>query len=193
MSYWTYVNGSITVDTVGRTQSEARYILETILAHLPKVTGSEGNMNIHIVQKAGHNRSSSHDEFEVWSEDWLKMQTQYILVLEGALKDRMFEDTFKELNKFLNRLSKRLDIREVLVSLKDYDKEYIFKNDKPYADMYEWPSWANENGEPAWWEYLMWDRGVDTWMPMALEYKYYNNPKNDAEWEQRQKVMKENN
>ena len=150
-------------------------------------------MNIHIVQKAGYNRSSSHNEFGVWSEDWLRVQTQYILVLEGALRDRVFNDTFKELNKFLNRLSKRLDVREILVSLKDYDREYIFKDDKPYADMYEWPSWANEDGEPAWWQYLMWDRGIDTWMPMALERKYYNNPNNDAEWERRQKVMKENN
>ena len=36
MSWWTYVNGLIMVEPVGCTQPEKRYILETVLAHLPK-------------------------------------------------------------------------------------------------------------------------------------------------------------
>ena len=50
---------------MGRTQAEKRYILETVLEHLPIVTGSERDMNVHIVQKAGHDSSSSCDEFEM--------------------------------------------------------------------------------------------------------------------------------
>ena len=193
MSYWTYVNGTITVSAVGRTQPEMRYIIETVLAHLPKVTGSEQDMKVYVIQKDGNNGFCTHDEFGIWQGVYNRIHTQdkYILVLDGSLRDRMFEDTFAELNNFLNRLAKRLDIDDILVSLKAYDKEYIFKNQKAYADMYEWPSWSNKTGEPAWWEYLMWDRGIDTELPMGLEYKYVNNPKNDAEWERRQKVMKE--
>ena len=41
MSWWTYINGTITVSPMGRTQAEKRYILETVLDHLPLVTGSE--------------------------------------------------------------------------------------------------------------------------------------------------------
>lgn len=48
MSSWTYINGTITVRPMGRTQPEKRYILETVLNHLPRVTGSEGDMNIYI-------------------------------------------------------------------------------------------------------------------------------------------------
>lgn len=51
MSYWTYINGTITVRPMGRTQPEKRYILETVLNHLPRVTGSEGDMNTYIIQK----------------------------------------------------------------------------------------------------------------------------------------------
>lgn len=41
MSFWSYVHGTVTVQPLGRTQSEKRYILDTVLSHLPKVTGSE--------------------------------------------------------------------------------------------------------------------------------------------------------
>lgn len=53
----------IEVYPMGRTQAEMRYILETVLSHLPPVTGSEENMKVHIVQKSGFNYSSSADEF----------------------------------------------------------------------------------------------------------------------------------
>ena len=75
MSWWTHIRGMITVSPMGRTQAEKRYILETVLEHLPRVTGSEGDMDVHIVQRSGYNLSSSHDEFgmrtnnliDIWS------------------------------------------------------------------------------------------------------------------------------
>lgn len=41
MSSWTYVQGLIELDVPGRTQAEKNYILQTVIDHLPKVTGSE--------------------------------------------------------------------------------------------------------------------------------------------------------
>ena len=41
MSYWTHINGVIDVSPMGRTPAEQRYILETVLNHLPIVSGSE--------------------------------------------------------------------------------------------------------------------------------------------------------
>ena len=41
MSWWTYVHGTIVVSPMGRTQAEKRYILDTVLEHLPVVSGSE--------------------------------------------------------------------------------------------------------------------------------------------------------
>ena len=46
MSSWTYINGTVTVCPMGRTQPEKRYILETVLNHLPRVTGSGGDMDV---------------------------------------------------------------------------------------------------------------------------------------------------
>ena len=191
MSWWTYINGTITVYPMGRTQAEKRYILETILSHLPKVTGSEKNMYVHIVQKIGYNSSRTWDEFGIFSNKEIKIQDYYILVFEASLRDRTFEETFKEFNKFLNRLAKRVLIEDILVSIKDFSKEFIFKNEKPYSEMYEQGSYG-ENDKPAWWEYLMWAKGADTDLPMVLEYKYHNNLKNNEEYKRR-KSWEENN
>lgn len=51
MSHWTYVSGLIRVSPTGRTQPEKRYVLETVLEHLPAVSGSEGYMDTYIIQK----------------------------------------------------------------------------------------------------------------------------------------------
>ena len=50
MSNWTYVQGLIELDVPGRTQAEKNYILQTVIDHLPKVTGSEKSMNIYTIQ-----------------------------------------------------------------------------------------------------------------------------------------------
>ena len=36
MSNWTHITGVITVEPMGRCQAEARYILDMVLAHLPR-------------------------------------------------------------------------------------------------------------------------------------------------------------
>ena len=121
MSYWTYVNGNITVSPMGRTQAEKRYILETVLDHLPFVTGSEKNMNVYIIQKNGYNSSSSHTEFgeyggyRNWKTLSTEVQDKYILVVDASLRDREFEQTYKEFQKWLCRLAKRVDIEDVVV------------------------------------------------------------------------------
>ena len=63
MSWWTYVYGTIVVSPAGRTQAEKRYVLDTVLDHVPRVTGSEGDMNVYVIQKKGYDSSSSCDEF----------------------------------------------------------------------------------------------------------------------------------
>lgn len=187
MSHWTYITGMITVGPMGRTQPEKRYILDTVLEHLPKVTGSEEDMHIHVMQKPGYNCSSSHNEFgECIPYKWIKTQTEYILVIDAALRDRTFDETKLELNKWLNRLAKRVGIEEILVRINSYDKELIISDSEPYSKMFEWPSWNNESGgEPNWCEYLMWDTAKDSEYPMKLAYKYINDPENDAEVERR--------
>lgn len=191
MSYWTYISGVVTVSPMGRTQAEKRYILDTVLDHLPRVTGSERDMTVHVVQKADYNCSSSHDEFGMAAfykgpDNLINQQTEYMLVIEASLRDRMFEGTLRELNKWLNRLAKRAGIEDILVCLKGQGKEMIISDPTPYWHMCEWPSWTKESGgEPCWCEYLMWEPAKDSHYPMKLMYKYYNDPENDAEVERR--------
>ena len=49
MSVWTSIRGIIEVNPIGRTQAEKRYILETVLAHLPVITGSEEDMHLSLI------------------------------------------------------------------------------------------------------------------------------------------------
>lgn len=167
MSNWTHINGIITVTPFGRTQHEKRYILETILDHLPQITGSEGNVNIHVIQKAGYDHSRSHDELDVLSKhstvrnkddyfNLIQLQDEYILVLEGDFRDREFNETMHEFNKFMNRLAKRLMVMQILVEITDETNKYTFNDAEPYYWMYEDPSWCNKDSKPAWWEYLAW-------------------------------------
>ena len=164
MSWWTYVNGLIMVEPAGCTQPEKRYVLETVLAHLPKVTGSEEDMKIHIVQKEGYSGSANFNEFfeTVYREDF-KTQDYYYL---------MYEQTFRELNKFLNRLAKRVYVDDILIRLTGWDKEIVISNSDPYQDMYEYSADSNKD-EPAWWEYLLWDRDPSGGSyPEKLTHKY---------------------
>ena len=173
MSWWTYVNGFIEVEPAGCTQPEKRYVLETVLAHLPKVTGSEEDMKIHIVQKEGYSGSANFNEFfeTVYREDF-KTQDCYYLILEGQFRDRMYEQTFRELNKFLNRLAKRVYVDDILIRLTGWDKEIVISNSDPYQDMYEYSADSNKD-EPAWWEYLLWDRDSSGGSyPEKLTHKY---------------------
>ena len=173
MSWWTYVNGFIEVEPAGCTQPEKRYVLETVLAHLPKVTGSEEDMKIHIVQKEGYSGSANFNEFfeTVYREDF-KTQDCYYLILEGQFRDRMYEQTFRELNKFLNRLAKRVYVDDILIRLTGWDKEIVISNSDPYQDMYEYSADSNKD-EPAWWEYLLWDRDPSGGSyPEKLTHKY---------------------
>lgn len=214
MSYWTYINGTITVLPMGRTQPEKRYILETVLEHLPIVSGSEDDMNVYVIQKKGYNSSSSCDEFgEVTnnltdrygyksrSRGWLETQNEYILVVNAALRDREFDRTFREFMKWIVRLGKRVSIEDVLVEIKGYDKSTIIRNTNVQNDKYsykgvfdglfEMPSWCNENGEVSWAEFMMWSRAKNSNYPMLLAYKYFNDIENDEEVERRLKYEKD--
>lgn len=208
MSHWTHVTGTITVCPMGRTQSEKRYILETVLDHLPLVTGSEDDMNVHTIQRAGYNCFYSCDEFGMQTNKlkdsygnrdqrcgWLATQSEYILVVEGDLRDRLLSDTYKEFINWLCRLSKRISVLNVLVNINsDDDGNRIIYADgyhNPYAEMFEEPSWVNDSNEPNWCEYLLWDRAKDSDMPMRLMFKYIKDKENDEEVKRRMNYEKE--
>ena len=190
MSFWTYISGIIEATSMGRTQPETRYILDTVLSHLPLVTGSENNMQTYVIQKNGHSISCSHDEFGQWSNlgnghHRFELQDQYIIVVDASLRDRIFDETLKEFSNWLCRLSKRVMVNDVLVRIDGYDKHIILQNtDDVYGQMFEEPSWVGST-EPTWSEYLMYSKAKQSEYPMLLAYKYYSDKENDTEVERR--------
>ena len=212
MSWWTHINGTVLVSPMGRSQPEMRYILDTVLEHLPRVTGSEGDMEVYVTQREGHDSSCSHDEFGMKTNNltdwygnkslqgWHRTQSQYIITVWANLRDRHFEETKREFMNWLCRLAKRVSVDDVLVSIQgDCDREWLIRDHGERFDkMFEWPSWSkirdkkfNGDTEPNWCEFMMWERGYDTDMPMQLAYKYYADEKNDAEVERRMYLWKE--
>lgn len=162
MSKWSYAKGIIEVMPYGRTQAECRYILETVLAHLPKVTGSEEDMYTHIIQHSGHNVACSHDEFSNLSNlnKWFEYQEYYTIVIEGYFRDREFDETYRSFVKWLIRFAKRVYVQSCFVKVsgvtEDWEqKSAIIDMGDRLKDMFEWYSWCGE-GTVNWCEYLMW-------------------------------------
>lgn len=204
MSMWTYVNGTITVNPMGRTNEEKEYILKTVLNHLPLVTGSEEDMNIYIIPKKGYNSSCSTDEFGEKTNNltdsygrknrdrgYLQVQDEYIIVVNGALRDREFEQTYREFIKWIVRLGKRISIENILVEIKGYEKSSIIKNrniqnkreswKSVFDGLFEDPSWSNDDGKVNWTEFMMWDKAKDSMYPKMLAYKYFYDQENNKE------------
>lgn len=205
MSYWVHITGAIEVSVQGRTQAEIDYILQTILDHLPRVTGSEGDMEIHINRHNGSNTSCSCDEYDMCTNNltnrygnksidgWLNYQDKYTLTLHADLRDRFLKETVKEFMSWLCRLAKRIRVDSVLVRIKGYNDMFVINEsgfDSPYSQMYETPSWAQyrdgiKDPEPAWWEHLMWKRFGDWALPLEHIVKYYDCPEADEEYEKK--------
>ncbi len=178
MSNWTHINGVITVMPLGRTQEEKEFILKTVLNHLPIVSGSEMDMETHIVQRWGHNCSSNCDEYGFRTNNLrsdygnrsrtyglFQTQDEYYIVLDADLRDRYFDQTYKEFQKWICRLAKRVIIIDALVCIKEeYEgKKVIISNDyDKYHSMWETPSWGwkrkdgLDKDETNWCEHLMW-------------------------------------
>ena len=160
MSWWTYVNGIVTVEPFGGGQRVKDFVLGEVVDHLPRVTGSEGDMHVEIVRRDGKNSSCNHDEFGASSNlgtnvyggrgRWFESQCDYDLVLSASLRDRDFERTLREFSKWLVRLSKRVWVEDVFVKVcGDYDRLAVFNGQYPWRDNFEDWSWMpSDRSEP---------------------------------------------
>ena len=202
MSYWTHIMGVINVNPCGRTQHEMTYIVNTVLDHLPVVSGSERDMEIFVNFNPDRNSSSSCDEFGMRTNNlkdrygdrsirtgWLDTSDEYYLTIYGDFRDRMFIETFNEFQKWLCRLAKRLLVIQgnVTITSDDHDPYHLIIDpwENPYHEMFEWPTWGRTDEEPAWYEYLLWEPDRYSGLPVKHMYKYYDSEEIDAEMERR--------
>ncbi len=200
ISYWTYIDGTISVELFGNTQPQMQYILDTVLAHLPKVSGSEGDMDTYVIRKKGWSTSMPFDEFGQWSNlgngeiygnsfPEFKMQDKYIIVVDGSLRDTKFEEAIRAFQNWLCRLAKRIVVQDVFVRIGDgWDKSTIVENkNNVYLNMFEYPSWdlCNKDKIPAWSEYMYYECVKGSSYPLLLAYKYFEDDEVDKEVERR--------
>lgn len=153
MSRWTYVNGIIKVDTMSRSSAESMYKAQTVVNHLPRITGSERCVQYYLNLVNGHNFSSNTDEFDnfsnLYNSDYFnsfETQTYVLIAMDGSLRDREFKQTLFETTRALSRLASRLWIDICLVSVRGdawSGKEYVFNNPKWLRDM-EHNHWAED-------------------------------------------------
>jgi hypothetical protein len=140
-----------------------RYILDTVLEHLPRIEG----MEIHVIQKDGYNSSCTHDEFMRYSNLGNSMdsgsghrdfntQDTYFITVSGHMEYGSFEENARIFLGWLCRLAKRVIVKDIAVKFRGYERKFIIDDPHPYYDMWEDPSWAAGSDSTNWCEYLMW-------------------------------------
>lgn len=154
MSSWTYVTGVIEVDTFGRSDAEAMYMAQTVVNHLPRITGSEGCAKFYLSRPDGYCASSNVDEFHKASNLFndkyrccFVIQPKVLITIQGSLRDRLFGQTLKETTKMLARLSAKLYVSDCLVKVQsDMNEKFIFDN----------PRWIQHREVTDWCRNLLW-------------------------------------
>ena len=130
MSSWTYISGMVSVIPPGSGQHAKTFVINEVLDHLPLVPGSEGPMTWHVVQRDGYSSWSNLDEFGMvsnldrYGRYGFETQDLYFVLLEGYLRDTYYEDTLRAFVKWLGRLSKRVQIADMLVRVSGFKRHH---------------------------------------------------------------------
>ena len=105
MSQWTYIIGRIVVSPLGYSHEQKLNTLKNIISTLPAITGSEGNMQI------AFNPSD----------------VEYVLRIKGDLRDRQFEQTTKEYEKFICKLKQKIDVEKLYIEIAGQGKKNLLE------------------------------------------------------------------
>lgn len=161
MSMWCFVHGIIVADTFADYTPAALYRTQSVVDHLPRITGSEGPAQFYVTTKRGHNVfMCGLDELHQRSNlgdgrygDHFRAQSQVLISICGELRDRWLPQTLPEVTKALSRLASRLSINTCLVSVEDdCGQRFLFDNpkwlrDMPMSDWMQRHGIANYGGE----------------------------------------------
>lgn len=139
MSYWTNISGVIDVTPVsGFTPRQERYVLETVLEHLPVVSGSESDMTAHVVRKTGLSHDTDFDELGYWVNNRPNKSYErggWLILVDGRLRDRTFDETKREFVKWLFRLARNVIVCGILARVYEghstRGRTIVFDDEKP--------------------------------------------------------------
>jgi hypothetical protein len=125
MSHWTHIVATLDVDTWKLERDSIKEYVEKLLEEAPRITGSEGDAEVIVNIKEGHNFYTSQDckkckfyetltETGCDSPDDFKCpdgeyQSRVVITVVGDLRDRFPEQTKKEYQAFKKYVSKALD------------------------------------------------------------------------------------
>lgn len=120
MSWWTYIIGSIHVDTLEERRDMKEYV-ETLLKNAPIISGSEGNADVFVNVLSGHSDyicpycpqcpffgGYDSDEYEICRkpkfvrclEPEVEYQSRIVITVVGDLRDRYKPQTQAEWKAF---------------------------------------------------------------------------------------------
>lgn len=116
MSRWCHASASIFGDTIfWGTHKELTKKVQTALLDAPKITGSEGNLDVYVNAISGYTMSIGLKK---------QLQNQVVITLAGDLRDTDYEQVTKELNEFLEFVKLHifddlLGVRSCVASIND--------------------------------------------------------------------------
>ena len=168
MSNWTYIYGTIKVAPIGRSQAEKRFILETVLNHLPIIKGSENPLRHYIIQHDGYDSSSNQDEF-YWNK-YTRLQSTYTVILDGKLRNADTDKIATLLREWIKRFAQRILIKDIYVKLTDHSNgtEITYTNESfDYYKLFQ-DSFEKDSPVHKWCDFLMFDRDL---APKPMKYE----------------------
>lgn len=117
MSWWSYVNGNIVIDTFEETDKSIQNFFE----NLPETCGSEGGCEYHINILDGHNVSTYDNEGNP-----VEYQTKYSISIFGNLRDTHANEIQKEIKNILHRITEKFDIDRCCIQIYDQEESILF-------------------------------------------------------------------
>lgn len=123
MSLWTHVVGAVYVNMYTQATAQTLNYARHMIMNAPKVTGSEGDMQVYIHLLSGYNNHLFDGGTEV------KWQTGVVISLVGDLRDRTIEKTNQELKAFLDYIKdNQCYMRSLSVTVEDNFETYTYTN-----------------------------------------------------------------
>lgn len=117
MSNWTHITGCLYVDTYTQRKNIKKYV-EKMLEKAPKITGSEGDLDIFVNPLSGYNVSS----YKTGKNgDWLHYQTCVAITMVGDLRDTEIKYKKPEILEFIKYIQKFLEFDIFYHSISIYE------------------------------------------------------------------------